>query len=62
MKTKENFSGKIHQYLLLTVTSSFSAFMIADILARSIGLGYNARTLHGCHHRAESWVAYQMLS
>ena len=40
MKTKENFSGKLHQYLLLTVTSSFSAFMIADILARSIGLGY----------------------
>ena len=40
MKTKENFSGKMHQYLLLTVTSSFSAFMIADILARSIGLGY----------------------
>ncbi len=40
MKTKENFTGKMHQYLLLTVTSSFSAFMIADILARSIGLGY----------------------
>ena len=40
MKIKENFTGKIHQYLLLTVTSSFSAFMIADILARSIGLGY----------------------
>ena len=40
MKTKENFSRKMHQYLLLTVTSSFSAFMIADILARSIGLGY----------------------
>ena len=40
MKTKENYTGKLHQYLLLTVTSSFSAFMIADILARSIGLGY----------------------
>ena len=40
METKENYTGKIHQYLLLTVTSSFSAFMIADILARSIGLGY----------------------
>ena len=40
MKTKENYTWKLHQYLLLTVTSSFSAFMIADILARSIGLGY----------------------
>ena len=40
MKTKENFSWKTHHNLLLTVTSSFSAFMIADILARSIGLGY----------------------
>ena len=40
MKTKENYTGKMHQYFLLTVTSSFSAFMIADILARSIGLGY----------------------
>ena len=40
MKTKESFTGKMHQYLLLTVTSSFSAFMIADILVRSIGLGY----------------------
>ena len=40
VKTKENYTGKMHQYLLLTVTSGFSAFMIADILARSIGLGY----------------------
>ena len=40
MKTKENFTWKMHQYLLLTATSSFSVFMIADILARSIGLGY----------------------
>ena len=40
MKTKEYFPGKMHQYLLLTVTSCFSVFMIADILARSIGLGY----------------------
>ena len=40
MQTKESSIGKMHQYLLLTATSSFSVFMIADILARSIGLGY----------------------
>ena len=37
---KEIFTEKMHQYPLLTVTSSFSAFMIVDILPRHNGVGY----------------------